>query len=53
MHHLQGEAAVVTASELLEFLQAFYAERAALWLRHIAVARHVATSTSTTRISTS
>ena len=31
----------MTASELLQFLQTFYAERAALWLRHIAVARHV------------
>lgn len=28
-------------TELLAFLQEFYAERAALWLRHIAVARHV------------
>jgi hypothetical protein len=31
----------VTASELLDFLQGFYAERVALWLRHMAVARHV------------
>jgi hypothetical protein len=31
----------VKAAELLAFLQEFYAERAALWLRHLAVARHV------------
>jgi hypothetical protein len=31
----------VRPAELLAFLQEFYAERAALWLRHIAVARHV------------
>ena len=28
-------------TELLAFLQEFYAERSALWLRHMAVARHV------------
>jgi hypothetical protein len=31
----------VTTTELLAFLQEFYAERAAIWLRHIAVSRHV------------
>jgi hypothetical protein len=31
----------VTAAELLALLQAFYAERVAIWLRHIAVSRHV------------
>jgi len=31
----------VKAAELLALLQEFYAERAALWLRHLAVARHV------------
>jgi hypothetical protein len=31
----------VKPAELLALLQEFYAERAALWLRHIAVARHV------------
>ena len=29
------------ATELLAFLQEFYDERAALWLRHLAVAHHV------------
>ena len=29
------------AAELLALLQEFYADRAVLWLRHIAVARHV------------
>jgi hypothetical protein len=41
LHHLQGEAAGVTSSELLALLQEFYRERAALWLRHIARSRHV------------
>jgi hypothetical protein len=41
VHHLQGEAAGVTSAELLALLQDFYRERAALMLRHIAVARHV------------
>jgi hypothetical protein len=41
LHHLQGEAAGVTSSELLALLQDFHRERAALWLRHIARARHV------------
>jgi hypothetical protein len=41
LHHLQGEAAGVTSSELLVLLQEFYRERAALWLRHIARSRHV------------
>jgi hypothetical protein len=31
----------VTSRELLALLQEFYADRVALWLRHIAVARHV------------
>jgi len=31
----------VRPTELLAFLQEFYAERAALWLRHLAVAHHV------------
>ena len=31
----------MTATELLAFLQEFYAERTAIWLRHIAVSRHV------------
>jgi hypothetical protein len=41
VHYLQGEAAVVRPTELLAFLQEFYVERSALWLRHMAVARHV------------
>jgi hypothetical protein len=31
----------VTTTELLALLQEFYTERAAIWLRHIAVSRHV------------
>ena len=31
----------MTTTELLALLQEFYAERAAIWLRHIAVSRHV------------
>jgi hypothetical protein len=31
----------VTAAELLALLQEFYAERAGIWLRHMAVAHHV------------
>jgi hypothetical protein len=41
VHHLQREAAVVTSTELLALLQEFYAERASLWVRHLAVAHHV------------
>jgi hypothetical protein len=41
LHHLQGEAAGVTSTELLALLQEFYRERAALWLRHIARSQHV------------
>jgi hypothetical protein len=41
LHHLQGEAAGVTSTELLALLQEFSRERATLWLRHIARSRYV------------
>src|SRR3954465_7983657 len=41
VHQLQGEAEGVTPTELAAVLQACYAERLALMLRHQAVARHV------------
>jgi hypothetical protein len=39
VHHLQGKAEGVTATELQQLLRAFYLERLALLMRHEAVAR--------------
>jgi hypothetical protein len=41
VHHLQGKAKLVTATELLDLLREFHREKEAMRQRHIAVARHV------------
>jgi hypothetical protein len=42
VHHLQGKAELVTATELLEFLSAFYRDKLTVRNRHVAAARFVA-----------
>jgi hypothetical protein len=42
VHHLQGKAKLVNASELLAFLSAFYGDKLTLRNRHVAAARFVA-----------
>jgi len=42
VHHLQGKAELVKATELLEFLAAFYRDKLTLRNRHVAAARFVA-----------
>jgi hypothetical protein len=41
LHHLQGKAKHVKASELLEFLRGFYRDKLAMLRRHQASAHHV------------
>jgi hypothetical protein len=41
LHHLQGKAKLVKASEMLELLREFHRDKLALRQRHVAAARHV------------
>jgi hypothetical protein len=41
LHHLQGKAKRVKATELLALLEEFYRDKLAIWQRHIAAARFV------------
>jgi hypothetical protein len=41
LHHLQGKAKLVTATELLEFLTAFYRDKLTLRNRHVVAARFI------------
>jgi hypothetical protein len=41
VHHLQGKAERVKATDLLELLKEFHREKLALFRRHVAAARHV------------
>ncbi len=41
LHHLQGKAKLVKATELLEFLRDFYRDRMAMRQHHVAAAEHV------------
>ncbi len=41
LHHLQGKAKLVKATEMLELLREFYRDKLALRQRHVAAARHV------------
>ena len=42
LHHLQGKAKLVKATELLALLREFYRDKLAMRQRHVAVAKHVA-----------
>jgi hypothetical protein len=42
LHHLQGKTRLLKATELLEFLAAFYRDKLAVRNRHVAAARFVA-----------
>jgi hypothetical protein len=42
VHHLQGKAELVTATELLGLLKEFYRDKLEMRHRHVAVARHIA-----------
>ena len=40
LHHLQGKAKLVKASDMLEVLREFHRDKLALRQRHVAAARH-------------